>query len=240
MLRNTASQKLTLLAIDTSTNTPKTGDAANLTAYESLDDGAVTVLGDTSATELDATNAPGLYSFDLTQGETNGTKILFSGKSSTANIKLIPLLAYTLPAGFTGYVAQTGDAYARIGANGASLTDLATQASVNTIDDFLDTEIAAILAAVDTEVAAIIATLASGVALTAAERNAVADALLARNVAGGSSTGRTVKQAFYALRNRVAISAGTMTVYQVDDSTSDWTAAVTTAAGNPLSEIDPG
>ena len=41
-------------------------------------------------------------------------------------------------------VNQTGDSYARIGANGASLTDLATQASVNTIDDFLDTEIAAI------------------------------------------------------------------------------------------------
>jgi len=35
--------------------------------------------------------------------------------------------------------------------------DLATQTSVNTIDDFLDTEIAAILAAVDTEVAAILA-----------------------------------------------------------------------------------
>lgn len=40
---------------------------------------------------------------------------------------------------------------------GAGLTTLATQASVNTIDDFLDTEIAAILAAVDTEVAAILA-----------------------------------------------------------------------------------
>lgn len=40
---------------------------------------------------------------------------------------------------------------------GAGLTSLATQASVNTIDDFLDTEIAAILAAVDTEVAAILA-----------------------------------------------------------------------------------
>lgn len=42
-----------------------------------------------------------------------------------------------------------------IGATGEGLTSLATQASVNTIDDFLDTEIAAILAAVDTEVAAI-------------------------------------------------------------------------------------
>lgn len=42
-----------------------------------------------------------------------------------------------------------------IGATGAGLTSLASQSSVNTIDDFLDTEVAAILAAVDTEVAAI-------------------------------------------------------------------------------------
>lgn len=44
-----------------------------------------------------------------------------------------------------------------IGSTGQGLTSLATQASVNTIDDFLDTEVAAILAAVDTEVAAILA-----------------------------------------------------------------------------------
>lgn len=96
MYKNVASQKVTLLAIDVSTNTPKTGDAANLTAYASKDDGTVTVLGDTSATELDATNAPGLYSFDLTQAETNYHKILFSGKSTTANVKLIPLLVFTV------------------------------------------------------------------------------------------------------------------------------------------------
>jgi len=99
--RNVASQKVTLLAIDTSTNAPKTGDAANLTAYVSKDDGAVTVLGDTSATELDATNAPGLYAFDLTQGETDAVKLVFSGKSSTSNVKLIPLLVYTRPSGFS-------------------------------------------------------------------------------------------------------------------------------------------
>jgi hypothetical protein len=47
---------------------------------------------------------------------------------------------------YTGNTPQTGDAYARIGATGSGLTTLATQASVNTIDDFLDTEVAAILA----------------------------------------------------------------------------------------------
>lgn len=44
---------------------------------------------------------------------------------------------------------------AEIGTAGAGLTALASQASVDTVDDLLDTEVAAILAAVDTEVAAI-------------------------------------------------------------------------------------
>jgi hypothetical protein len=96
MFKNVAAQKVTFLVIDTAANTPKTGDAANLTAYVSKDDGAVTVLGDTSATELDATNAPGLYSFDLTQAETLADKLVFSGKSSTSGVRVIPLLLYTV------------------------------------------------------------------------------------------------------------------------------------------------
>jgi hypothetical protein len=98
MNKNVASQKITLLAIDTSTNAPKTGDAANLTAYVSKDDGAVTVLADTSAAEKDATNAPGLYDFDVAQAETNADKLVFSGKSGTANVKLVPVTVYTRPA----------------------------------------------------------------------------------------------------------------------------------------------
>jgi hypothetical protein len=66
-----------------------------------------------------------------------------------------------------------------IGAAGAGLTALATQASVNTIDDFLDTEVAAILAAVDTEVAAIKVVTdaqgATGTGLTAIPWNAAWD-----------------------------------------------------------------
>jgi len=52
----------------------------------------------------------------------------------------------SLAADIAAIEAQTDD----IGAAGAGLTALATQASVNTIDDFLDTEIAAILVAVGT------------------------------------------------------------------------------------------
>ena len=103
MFKNVASQKITLLAIDTAANVPKTGDAANITAYVSKDDGAVTVLGDTSASELDATNAPGLYAFDLTQAETNADKLVFSAKSSTSGIRIVPVTVYTDPASFTSF-----------------------------------------------------------------------------------------------------------------------------------------
>lgn len=122
---------------------------------------------------------------------------------------------------------------AEIGAAGAGLTALATQASVNTIDDLLDTEIAAIKAKTDNLPAA---PAAVGDIPTAVQN---ADALLGRNVAGGSSAGRLVKEALYVLRNKTEIGAGTLTVYAVDDTTAAFTAAVTTTAGDPISAIDP-
>ena len=67
-----------------------------------------------------------------------------------------------------------------------------------------------------------------------------ADALLGRNVSGGSSAGRTVKQAFHFIRNKWVVAAGTLTVYDTDDSTSSWTAAVTgTAGADPVTGTDP-
>lgn len=74
-------------------------------------------------------------------------------------------------------------------------------------------------------------------ALPTANENA--DALLGRNVAGGSSTGRTVKEAIYFLRNKWTIAGGTLTVYGTDDTTSSWTASVTQTAGDPVSASDP-
>lgn len=129
MQKNVASQKFIVFAFDSTTNLPKTGDAANITAYIAKDFGSVTVLGDTSATEMDATNAKGYYLFDGTQAESNADIILVSGKSSTANIVVIgaPSAIFTTPASFTSSVAQTGDTYARLGAPaGASIAaDLA-------------------------------------------------------------------------------------------------------------------
>ena len=75
--------------------------------------------------------------------------------------------------------------------------------------------------------------------LDAAERAAIADKTLGRSIAGGADGGRTVTSALRTIRNRSAIAAGTLTVYQEDDATPDYTAVVTTAAGNPITEVDP-
>lgn len=79
----------------------------------------------------------------------------------------------------------------------------------------------------------------------AAELNAIADAILDRNMATGTDNGtdstvvRTVRQSLRRNRNKEAIAAGTLTVYKEDDTTASFTAAVTTAAGNPVSVVDP-
>jgi len=68
----------------------------------------------------------------------------------------------------------------------------------------------------------------------------IADGLLGRNVSGGSSTGRTVKQALHFIRNKWVVATGTLTVYDTDDSTPSWTAAVTgTAGADPVTAVDP-
>lgn len=77
-------------------------------------------------------------------------------------------------------------------------------------------------------------------ALAASAGQEIADEVLNRDIAGGASGGtRNVRSALRALRNRRAIAAGTLTVYQEDDTTAAWTAVVTTTAGNPVSQIDP-
>lgn len=138
MQKNVASQKIALFAFDTTSGAAKIGDSANITPYVSKDYGTVTVLGTVTATEMDATNAKGWYSFVLTQGETNGDSLLFTAKSTTANISVVGQLIFTDPPNFAllsvdgsgrvdvikiaGTTQSAGDVYARIGAPaGASI-----------------------------------------------------------------------------------------------------------------------
>lgn len=73
--------------------------------------------------------------------------------------------------------------------------------------------------------------------LTSGGYNDAADALLGRNVAGGSSAGRIVSEALYVLRNKVDTGAGI--VYQVDDTTPAFTFTVTTAPSDPIAVYAP-
>lgn len=164
----------------------------------------------------------------------------------------------------TGYTLTAGplDAAATRAALGLASANLDTQ--LTTIDDLLDTEVAAIKAKTDqlvfttanrVDATAITVSDKTGYSIAsggigsgahaAAELNAIADALLDRNMATGTDNGtnstavRTVRQALRRMRNKESIAAGTLTVTKEDDSTTSWTAAVTTTAGDPLSAVDP-
>jgi hypothetical protein len=77
---------------------------------------------------------------------------------------------------------------------------------------------------------------ATAVALLAA----IADKYLGRNVAGGSDGGRTVTQAYSALRNKVTRDAtGFVAIYGTDDTTVSWTAVAATGSLGPIVSVDP-
>jgi ATP-dependent Clp endopeptidase proteolytic subunit ClpP len=80
----------------------------------------------------------------------------------------------------------------------------------------------------------------SASAFSTAAAQKMADELLSRNLAGGGSgNSRNVRNALRGLRNRVRNQGGTLSIYEEDDTTIAWTAATTTAAGNPMTELDP-
>lgn len=119
MQKNVASQHIALFAFDATTGLGKGGDGGNITPYVSKDYGTVTALGTATATEMDATNAKGWYSFVLTQAETNGDALLFTAKSSTANISVVGQQLATTPASWNAFVTPTG---AAVNATVAGLT----------------------------------------------------------------------------------------------------------------------
>lgn len=81
------------------------------------------------------------------------------------------------------------------------------------------------------------------VELASAELLAIADAILGRNIAGGSNGGRDVTSALRALRNKVELTPSgaptTATVYEEDDATPAWTATVGTGSRDALVSVDP-
>lgn len=104
--KNVASQKIPVYAYDAINDAGKTGDAGNITAQISKDGAATAATDDTNPTELDATDAPGVYLFDMTQAETNANVIVLSAVSSTSDVYIEPVIIYTLPGDGTALAAD--------------------------------------------------------------------------------------------------------------------------------------
>lgn len=83
--KNVASQKWVVFAFDLTDNTPKTGDAGQITAEISIDGAAGDTVDDANPTELE----DGYYVFDIAQAETNGDYLVMMPESSTGNIQVI-------------------------------------------------------------------------------------------------------------------------------------------------------
>ena len=108
MFKNTASQKWYVFAFDETDNTPKTGDAAQITAKVAKDYAAAVATDDTNPTETE----DGYYTFDLTQAETNADTLMLLPESSTSNIQVIgcPATIFTRPPYFTSLgIESDGD-----------------------------------------------------------------------------------------------------------------------------------
>lgn len=71
--------------------------------------------------------------------------------------------------------------------------------------------------------------------LNAAMQRSIASSWMSTNL----GQNRYAQEALFALRNRVFISGSTMTVYHPDDTTSSWTASVTTGTVT-ITGCDPG
>jgi len=106
MQKNVVGQKWIVFAFDSTDNTAKLGDAAQITAKISKDGAAAGGnIADTHPTELEG----GYYAFDIAQGESNGDYLLIMPESSTGDIQVIGV-----PGGVWTTSPQTGDSFARV------------------------------------------------------------------------------------------------------------------------------
>jgi len=153
LYKNVASQKIAVFAYTASTGAAKTGDAAQITAYISKDFAAGAATNDVNPTEMDATNMPGWYVFDLTQAETNAEVIVLAPKSSTSGVVLDQAQVFTQDAAISSRASQTSvddvPTVVEFEARTLVAASYATAAALDAVDNYVDTEIAAIKAKTD-------------------------------------------------------------------------------------------
>jgi len=219
------------VAVDVGT---EIGTAVWATAARTLTAGTNIVLakgtGITGFNDLDAAGvATAVWNAaTATYGSAGSYGLLVETNLDAAVSSRLSTAGYTAPdnASIAAILVDT----AVIGAAGAGLTAIPWNPAWDTE---VQSECADALTAFGT------ATAADVSALPTAIENA--DALLDRDIATGTdSGGRTVRNALRPLRNKISNTAGTLTVTKEDDSTTAWTASITTDAGAvPIIGVDP-
>lgn len=195
-----------------------------------LGDGSVNVNSGQLFTGVYTTHSLGQILKNLDAGTTANGVVLASNQSQYAPQKAgaAVTLPANPPAGFLNAGSVAAGALNGAGDWNTTAPDNAGIAAIKAKTDNLPTSPAAV---------------GDAMTLTDAERDAVADAHINRNIKGGSSTGRTVGQVYAAQRNKVAFdvpAVGQFTVFDVDDTSVLWTGAYTASAGaNPVTSLDP-
>lgn len=134
--KNTSGQTIPVYFVDSSGD-PLTGDAANITAYISLDGGVPATTVDVNPTELSATHAPGIYHFSLDLDETNCNMFVLVATSTTSGAKSSPVIVYTESATQV-YVPGGSHAYTGTSATlDQLLSDLMYEVSAGDIPDLV-------------------------------------------------------------------------------------------------------
>jgi len=101
MYKNFSGQKVSVYAYNIANNTAITGGSSAITAYISKDGAAAAQSNDVNPSEIDPANMQGVYTFDLTQEETNCDLFLLSPKSSNSNAQIDPVSVYTINTSMT-------------------------------------------------------------------------------------------------------------------------------------------
>lgn len=166
--------------------------------------------------EIDATNMPGWYELHVPNAViAAGAKSVGIHLKGAANMAPYPIeleldaVNYQDAAdlgvtALTGHTPQTGDSYARIGANGAGLTDVASAVNLAIVAGYLDTEVQAIKAKTDNLPASPAAT---GDAMTLAT-DAVSAAALAADAVAEIQSGLATSANQTTILNRLGAWTG--------------------------------
>jgi hypothetical protein len=216
--KNVASQNITFCqvvsasgAVSTSTTTSAFTILVSVDGTQGAQAGTLTHLGS------------GQFNYSPSQGETNGANVgIFIQKTSASPVNLD---FHTDVVDSNGYPSVN-----LVDINGTAASSGTAGLGVNVLN-FNGTVVTA-------------RDIGASVLLSATGQSSLADVILDRDMSlgldSGSTSVRTLRQATRFLRNKWAISAGTLTVYKEDDTTSSWTATMATdASANPIISSDP-